>query len=98
MNLQEVKKGGQLVLLDFYADWCGPCQSMLPIIESIQEDLKDKVQIIKIDVDKSPRIAATQRIRSIPAFILYKDKQLLWKHTGIITKKELKEKILKYDF
>ncbi|KNA08662.1 hypothetical protein SOVF_160620 [Spinacia oleracea] len=61
------------VLVDFYATWCGPCQFMVPILEQVNATLKDKVQVVKIDTEKYPELAAKYKIEALPTFILFKD-------------------------
>ncbi|KAL2324637.1 hypothetical protein Fmac_023695 [Flemingia macrophylla] len=61
------------VLVDFYATWCGPCQFMVPILDEVSSRLKDKIQVVKIDTEKYPRIADKYRIEALPTFIMFKD-------------------------
>ena len=77
------------VLVDFHADWCGPCQVMSPILKEIKSQLKDIVSIIKVNVDKNPVLSGKYHVRSVPTFILFKEGQLVWRQSGIIKKEEL---------
>ena len=72
------------VLVDFYADWCGPCQVMWPILKDVKDELKDKVSIIKINVDNNPEIARKYQVRGIPTFFIFKNGEQLWKKSGIV--------------
>jgi len=87
----EVKEG--LVLVDFYATWCGPCRMMGMILEEIEEAVGSKLKIIKIDVDENEELAGRFNIMSIPTLILFNDGKLYEKHVGIWQKDELIELI-----
>jgi thioredoxin 1 len=78
------------VLVDFYADWCGPCKQMPPILKEVKSQLKDAVRIIKVNVDKNPVIATKYQIRSIPTVIIFKNGELQWKGVGVHPANELK--------
>ncbi len=82
-----------LVLVDFYATWCGPCKRMVPIFEQAAKDNKGKLQIIKVDVDKLGNLAANYKIQSIPTMLLFKDGKMVWRQTGAIPYEELKAAI-----
>ena len=77
------------VLVDFYADWCGPCQTMNPILEETLAELDDNIKFLKINVDKHPQLAQQFAVRSIPHYILFKNGKILWRKRGIITKRDL---------
>lgn len=77
-----------LVLVDFYASWCGPCKMMYPIIEAISKEYQD-LKIIKVDVDKNEDIAREYSIMSIPTLILFKDSNIIQKNIGFIPKEQL---------
>ena len=76
-------------LVDFYATWCGPCQTMHPILDEIKSKEKDKIRILKIDVDKNPAIAEKFKIKGVPTFILFKSGEVVWRKSGVIPIKEL---------
>ncbi len=77
------------VLIDFYADWCGPCQAMGPILKEVKNDLQNDVSIIKINVDKNPEISRRYGVRGIPTFFIFKNGEQLWRKSGILKKDEL---------
>lgn len=79
------------VLLDFYADWCGPCQVLLPTVEALAEDYADEVIVAKINVDQHPELANQFGVRSIPALFVLKDQQVVNQLTGIQTKQALSQ-------
>lgn len=81
------------VLVDFFATWCSPCQTMTPILKEVKEDLGDNVKIIKIDVDKNKALATKFQVRGVPTFMIFKNGKQVWRQAGLITKNELKQKI-----
>ena len=82
------------VLVDFYADWCGPCQSMAPVLKEVAGELKGKVKIIKIDVDKNQSVAQKFGVRGIPHFVLFKSGKVVTQKSGMMTKIDLTQMIL----
>lgn len=78
------------VLVDFYADWCGPCKQMPPILKQVKEEFREHVRIIKVDVDKNPNIATKYQIRSIPTLMLFKSGEARWTGTGVRSVDEIK--------
>ena len=78
------------VLVDFFAEWCGPCKMMKPVLEELKEELGRSVRIVKIDVDKKQGIAARYRIQSVPTLILFRGGEMLWRASGVQQKSELK--------
>lgn len=83
----------QIELLDFYADWCGPCQQMKPVIEELEKELKGKVTITKINVDKENGRASQYNIMSIPTFLIKKDGKIIDQLQGIQSKEALLKKL-----
>lgn len=77
------------ILVDFYADWCGSCQIMSPILEEVAFKLGGKIKIIKVNVDQNTQASLHFGVRSIPHFILFRKGKILWRKGGIITKREL---------
>lgn len=81
------------VLLDFYADWCGPCQSLLPTVDKLSKEFEGKVEIQKVNVDKNRELAAKFGVRSIPALFFLKDSEIVDKANGIQPESVLREKL-----
>lgn len=78
------------VLVDFYADWCGPCKSMAPILKQLKAELKDSISIIKINVDTNQPIAAKYQVQGVPTFIIFKNGKQTWRQSGMQSVAQLK--------
>ena len=81
------------VLVDFYADWCGPCKSMAPILKQLKSELKGSISIIKINVDTNQRIAAKYQVQGVPTFMVFKKGKQTWRQSGMQTVAQLKQAI-----
>jgi thioredoxin 1 len=77
------------VLIDFYAEWCGPCKTQAPILADVAKEIGDKVKIVKINVDKNREIATRFQIRSIPTLVLFKKGKSVWRQSGVADKRQL---------
>ncbi len=84
-----LQQSQQPLLVDFYADWCGPCQTLAPILDQVVADLNGKIILFKVNVDKHPQLAQQFAIRSIPHLMLFKKGKILWRKGGLITSAEL---------
>lgn len=96
MKYDEIVKSHPLVLVDFYADWCGPCKMMVPVFKELKSLLGDSVKIVKIDTDRNQQLSASMGIRSIPTMVLYKNGQQVWQQPGAMPVHLLKSKIEPY--
>ena len=85
------------VLIDFYAEWCGPCKAMKPILEELKRMKGEKIRVAKVDIEKHKELAAYYKIQSVPTLMVFKNGELLWRHSGVMQPKELKEGIEKYE-
>ena len=77
------------VLVDFYATWCGPCQVMSPILEQVGANLRDRLQVVKIDTDRYPTIASEYQIQALPTLVLFKDGQPVERIEGVVNANQL---------
>lgn len=91
----EVKQEKGLVLVDFYADWCGPCKMMAPIIDSIADEYTGKIKVGKVNIDDYPNLAMEYKVLSIPTVILFKDGEKKDTIIGLVSKTEVEELISK---
>lgn len=82
-------KENQLVLVDFYADWCGPCKTMSPILQEVKSILKEEIRIIKINVDQYQDLASEFSVRGVPTLILFRQGKMLWRQSGVLSSKDL---------
>jgi thioredoxin 1 len=95
-KFQNLINSDKPVLLDFYADWCGPCQAMKPILVQLKEKVGEDAIIVKIDTEKNQDLSVYLQIRSIPTLMLYKKGEMLWRHSGVVDANELFDLIQKH--
>ncbi|MBN8879289.1 MAG: thioredoxin [Sphingobacteriales bacterium] len=93
MTFQEVIGQDKPVLVDFFAEWCGPCKTQAPILQEVKQRVGDRASIIKIDVDKSPQTAVEFGIRGVPTLILFKKGEVRWRQSGVSSANDLERLI-----
>ena len=96
MTFSEMIQSDKPVLVDFFAEWCGPCKMMAPILKDVKKEIGDAASIIKVDVDKSPRAAQQYQVQGVPTLILFKNGQPLWRQSGVVPKADLVGLIKKF--
>ncbi|MEQ8304051.1 MAG: thioredoxin [Cyclobacteriaceae bacterium] len=92
-SFSELVKGSDPVLVDFHAEWCGPCKMMAPILTELSKELQGKVKIIKVDVDKNPNAAAAYQVQGVPTLILFKEGKTVWRQSGVVPAHQLRSVI-----
>jgi thioredoxin 1 len=92
-TFQELIEGDTLVLVDFFAEWCGPCKIMQPILEDTSKQLGGKVKILKVDVDKNPLAASRFQVRGVPTLVLFSKGEMVWRQSGVVPAHQLVQTI-----
>jgi len=95
-TFSEIIKQEKPTLVDFYADWCGPCKMMKPILEDVKSRMGENVTILKIDVDRTPQVMNTYNIQGVPTLILFKNGNIKWRQAGVVLANDLEKIINQY--
>ncbi|RFC54213.1 thioredoxin [Brumimicrobium aurantiacum] len=92
-SFKDIIKGDTPVLVDFHADWCGPCQTMNPIVDEIKSQYGEKLRVLKINVDKNQAASQKYKVRGVPTFLLFKNGEINWRASGLQSRADLKSEI-----
>lgn len=95
-NFNQLIQDNKPVLVDFSAEWCGPCKMMKPILAELKTKIGEKATILKVDVDQNPQAAAAYRIQGVPTLILFKAGKICWRQSGVVQARELESLINQY--
>ncbi|RZF61772.1 thioredoxin [Sphingobacterium corticibacterium] len=93
MTFQEIINQDKPVLVDFFAEWCGPCKTQAPILKELKERVGESASIIKIDVDKNPQVASMLEVRGVPTLVLFRKGEIRWRQSGVYPVNELERLI-----
>ena len=95
-KFQDIIAGDTPVLVDFFAEWCGPCKMMKPVLEELKKKMGNKIIILKIDIDKNISLSSEYRIQSVPTLVLWKQGAIIWRQSGALSLNELEQILSSY--
>ena len=95
-KFQDIIAGDTPVLVDFFAEWCGPCKMMKPVLEELKKKMGNKIIILKIDIDNNISLSSEYRIQSVPTLVLWKQGEIIWRQSGALSLNELEQILSSY--
>ena len=95
-SFNQIINGDKPVLVDFHAEWCGPCKAMGPAIVEIGKDVQGRARVLKLDIDRNPAMSQQFNVQAVPTFIIFKNGKAVWRHSGMLDKKSLQQRLLSF--
>lgn len=95
-TFSDIIRGDKPVLVDFFAEWCGPCKMMKPVLAELRQKMGDQIRILKVDIDKSPAVSSVYNVTSVPTLMLFQKGNILWRQSGVVPAGHLQKIINQY--
>jgi thioredoxin 1 len=92
-SFKEIIASDKPVLVDFYADWCGPCKMMSPVVEQLSKEMGDQVRILKVNIDRNQSAAMAYQIQGVPTFLIFKNGKVMWRQSGAMPMHVLRQAV-----